>query len=225
MYRAWSAGETPRAQSGGFVLYPYSVSHTRLGPKSRPTSASRHWRFPIVSQRLHGSVSAGASICLRPTGRGYGWCEYASKRAPAARIPRMNVIADSAVRVARGEVAPPATRFAGSRACSASNAGFRRRWTYTRGEFGRSPPRWFGSFQISHMCTHGYRFAAAVTNDASAALLFGAHGGRRPPFAQAGVPHTVKSTAIRCACKPSRTASLELQSYAGSAGIARGVGG
>jgi hypothetical protein len=48
----------------------------------------------------------------------------------------MNATAESAVRVARGEVAPPATTLRGSAACRAATAGFSSRWTYSRGEFG-----------------------------------------------------------------------------------------
>src|SRR5512132_1436157 len=88
----------------------------------------------------------------------------------------------------RGAVKPPPTRLREFEACSAAYAGFSNRWTYTSGVVGRRNRDWFGSFQTSHLRTHGNRCAAACAKSLVKLAEVGAKFGGRPPFAQRGAP-------------------------------------
>ena len=110
-------------------------------------------------------------------------------------MPRMNWIGAMPLGVRLGDVAPPATLIPRRTRCRAATAGFSRRWTYSRGEFGRRNVRRFGSFQISHIRIHGYRLAAATAKEANVHLLRGTAFGARWPFAQRGEPRSVTRTA------------------------------
>src|SRR5919201_5586703 len=114
-------------------------------PKLRFTSATSFGSVAIVTsvQRQQPPL-----VGVSPARTGYGFCAYASRSACAARMPRIHAIGETPLGVLRGDVTPPATRLRGFADFSARYAGFRRRVTYSRGEFGIRNVRTFGSFQI-----------------------------------------------------------------------------
>ena len=78
----------------------------RFAPKLRDTSRSSRSSVAIVivSQCAQPPVNGVAA-----RSSGYGWCAYASRRARAARMPRMKSTGDSPPDEPRGAVTPPAT--------------------------------------------------------------------------------------------------------------------
>ncbi len=105
----------------------------------------------MFSQRLQ-PPDVGVSSRLT----GYGWCAYASRRAPCARsMPRIQSTGETLPDPPRGAVTPPATRFARFARLSAAYAGLSRNFVYVAGLVGRSCQYLFGSFQITQWRTHG----------------------------------------------------------------------
>src|SRR5829696_5688250 len=182
----------------------------RFRGHARCTSATSRSRSAIVIVvQCEQPPEDGVSVRGRV---GYGWCAYASSRAWAAFIPRRNATGESPPTFPRGAVTPPATLFARERALSEAYAGLSSRVTYVRGETGLSHRRWFASFQTVHSWIHGYRAEAAYAKLAKSVPRVGATCQARPPFAQRGVPSSVRTTPTRRAWRPRSTRSGTSQS-------------
>src|SRR2546423_1693311 len=116
-------------------------------------------------------------------------------------MPCMNASGDMPLGVTRGEVSPPATRFAADAECSDAYAGFSTRRTYAAGDTGTANVRLFGSFQADHIRTHGKRRAVAYAKSPNP--LSGSRFAAWCAFAQPGEPYSVTSTGMPRACSPS----------------------
>src|SRR5215210_2335969 len=180
----------------------------RLPPKALPTSRRSRSivAIVIVSQCPHAPV-----VGVSKRRRGYGLCAYASRRAPAASMPRMKCTGERPPVEPRGAVTPPPTFAPLVALWIAAYAGLRSDCVYVRAEVGRSQRRWFGSFQISQCFTNGYRLAAFAAKPANVVLERGTQFGEWPPFAQRGVPQSVTTGTSPRSCRPRRIASERFQ--------------